>query len=237
MKTFKVAAVAIAFAFASFPASAAVIMNYSGTTGYDCTASGQCYAFAQADFKLPTYDYVGPVFNIGPLPGAPTPQRFTYRVVLSTPGQAFESVSKSYSDSYWIDYVFENGQFKPIGGNENLFWGIFESCYIESFCEPDGYAQGNQSIFQFGDGFINTTAEIASPQEADTGTVIIAFRGGVSAAAYLDPSQAGLPFTAQLFQFGAVPEPSTWVMLILGFGFCGARLRRRRRSTTHSHQA
>lgn len=229
MKVLRVAAVAIALAFGVVPASAAVIMNFSGTTGYDCTASGQCYAFAQADFKLPTFDYIGPSFNVGPLPTAPEPPHFNYRVVISTPGSAFETVSKAYWESYWIDYVFENGQFKVIGGNENYFDGNFEPCYFESSCQRDGYAQGNQSIFQFEDGLINYSDVIAAPHEGETGTVMFGFRGGVSAAAYLDPSQAGLPFTAQLFQFGAVPEPSSWVMMIGGFGFCGFMLRRARR--------
>lgn len=204
-------------------------MNYSGTTGYDCTASGQCYAFAFVDFLLPTFDLIGASYNVGPLPTAPQPPRYNYRVVISTPGPAFETVSKSYWDSYWIDYVFENGQFKAIGGNENFFFGSFEPCYMESTCEPDGYTQGNQSIFQFEDGLIKYSGDISDPQEGQDGMVMFGWRGGVSAAAYLDPSQAGLPFTAQLFQFAAVPEPSTWAMMILGFGLCGAALRRSRR--------
>ena len=35
-------------------------------------------------------------------------------------------------------------------------------------------------------------------------------------------------FRAEAVTLGAVPEPSTWMMLIAGFGFIGAALRGRR---------
>ena len=39
---------------------------------------------------------------------------------------------------------------------------------------------------------------------------------------YLDGQRVDIAFTA-----GAIPEPATWAMLIVGFGFVGATLRRR----------
>lgn len=49
---------------------------------------------------------------------------------------------------------------------------------------------------------------------------------GTGAATFVDTIGAG-PLIG-LSATGAVPEPSTWIMMILGFGFIGATMRRRR---------
>ena len=56
------------------------------------------------------------------------------------------------------------------------------------------------------------------------------FRSGSYAATFLgNTSEAG---TVTISAVGAVPEPATWAMMLLGFGVVGFALRRRRRQTT-----
>lgn len=227
MKAFRVAATVLALAFAPTMAGAAVLMNFSGTTGYDCALDGKCYATAQVDFNLPTFGYIQPTLEAGPLTGAPLPSRYTYRVVMTLPGAAWETVSSFHPNSDDWYYRYENGQLIPYSQNADHFV-FFSPCYSGGSCELSGYAQGNRATFQFGDGINIYSPFNDAYNEGDLANLLIGYTGGASLAAFLDPSQAGLPFTAQVFQFAAVPEPSTWAMLIVGFGMGGAMLRRRR---------
>ena len=53
---------------------------------------------------------------------------------------------------------------------------------------------------------------------------------GAAASAYVDDNATGPTFTNFAFRIvGTVPEPATWVMLILGFGMTGAMLRASRK--------
>lgn len=48
------------------------------------------------------------------------------------------------------------------------------------------------------------------------------------------PGTGGGTLTISQLQVGAVPEPSTWAMMILGFGFVAGAMRSQRRRTSES---
>lgn len=59
-----------------------------------------------------------------------------------------------------------------------------------------------------------------------TGTLNLA---GLTAQGLFDPTPASVWGAAAYIGTGAVPEPATWAMMLLGFGGVGVALRRRRK--------
>ena len=52
--------------------------------------------------------------------------------------------------------------------------------------------------------------------------------GPISATLYLDPALQAAGWTATFWSDSDVPEPAVWALMIVGFGFVGVGLRRRR---------
>ena len=71
-------------------------------------------------------------------------------------------------------------------------------------------------------GFSELRQILEIPVLAGTQTVVVKGTGG------LDGSYSGV---LSFSQSGAVPEPATWAMMILGFGAVGAGMRRRKKVT------
>lgn len=230
MKAFRVAAVAIGLAFASVPASAAVLLNIDSGAGLDCAFGDPCAASASFDFKFPTFQYVQPMFGAAPTGVVNLPPRFTYRIVITASEAPLQTVAWTYPNYHSTDYIYLNGKPTPFGGEDDHNTS-FANCTLTGPCTSYGYTHGNQSIFTFDDGLWVMDGISGGPYPDGTVTQLTAgWIGSVSVAAFFDPQYAGMPVNIQVFQFGAIPEPSTWAMLILGFGLSGAMLRRKRKT-------
>lgn len=87
---------------------------------------------------------------------------------------------------------------------------------VEAFL--DGNSLGLQEFFGDGNGLTAHLVDLTSFGSIDRIVVV-----GASA------DQAGFGYDDFTFNSGAVPEPSTWAMMLLGFGAVGFSLRRSRR--------
>ncbi|OYW47289.1 MAG: hypothetical protein B7Z33_01635 [Sphingomonadales bacterium 12-68-11] len=147
--------------------------------------------------------------------------------------------------------VFASGPTRTPSDNWNYYWSMTSSCFGENiYC-----GQGAAPYFQSGlnqpnaggvvDGWISTALVIPTGMSSIglRATLNVDCRGGsscdfghtgtfrfddlptglgFSSASGLLLSAVGVPPTT-----GAVPEPATWLMMILGFGFVGALMRQR----------
>jgi len=169
---------------------------------------------------------------------------------LSTPGLLITSVE--FYGGAPIDFVFGEGSAapyditNPAGGTRTILRGS-ESLIDENVGCTNGISYGLTS-FSPGDSFEFTV----DPEGGGCGTAVVDYRpflrsgdvtaavtfsngrtllGNVWAEELVDPQGADVAenqrFVLNLSQT-AVPEPASWAMLIAGFGFTGATLRRRR---------
>lgn len=107
----------------------------------------------------------------------------------------------------------------------------------------DGFNSGDQfSLADFGTGIGSTSAPIAGQ---DCGSDITACLGNaaiskgtfalgagnhsISGTTLLSPFGGGAGFFRVTERVGAVPEPATWALMLLGFGFIGFSMRSRRK--------
>ncbi len=78
--------------------------------------------------------------------------------------------------------------------------------------------------------FLGREAELTYLDEQPAGFVRSGMFGGVEPIGDVHPNEAGYAVIARQIQLAsAVPEPQTWLMMIVGLGFVGALLRRRDR--------
>ncbi len=100
--------------------------------------------------------------------------------------------------------AISNGTGQYLGRTESTFYGIGSGGLFDSYFGAQIY-----------------TGPTSAPSIFQSGT-FAAFFGN-------DPNQAG---SLTISAVGAVPEPATWAMMLLGFGAVGFALRRRRQTTT-----
>lgn len=149
--------------------------------------------------------------------------------------------------------AFATGPLRTPQDNWNYYWNMTSSCFGENiYC-----GQGAAPYFQSGlnqpnaggvvDGWISTALVIPTGTSSIglRATLNVDCRGGSScdfghtSTFRFDDLPTGLSFSSASGQLlsavgvppttGAVPEPATWLMMILGFGLVGAAMRRPRR--------
>jgi len=81
--------------------------------------------------------------------------------------------------------------------------------------------------------------DVGTPPAATVGGPPLGFPGGIgtvvppgTTAGPGDPGVSPPPAPGVDTPVAAIPEPATWAMMLIGFGICGAALRRRRRLIT-----
>lgn len=211
-------------------ASAATLL-YSGTALVK-GAGNQAYAFLDVGGDL-TSPGIPPHFSTYiPLVDPPidyisekTTKTFTLRVTTpSTP------ISAQFSNDvfYYRDFYSEteDGKIIRIPDSDNAGVGPMYGL-TPTFL-------GNLSTITF-DTSVTYIYDVGPPgyfPPIGGGQIFYSYPTWVQYYAELPVADLGKTFSFELFA-GTVPEPSTWVMMILGFGYCGAMIRRRR----SKHQA
>ena len=144
------------------------------------------------------------------------------------PGLSFTSTVGAISGGLFNDRVVRGGATTTfnIAGGTNAFGGLWNE-------QPGGFGQGldftitllNLSTVVLAtqlDGFSGQFFGFTSTDKFDTVLITAGNSGGVAETYNLDD-----------LRFGAgVPEPTTWALMLLGFGGLGLSLRRARREST-----
>ncbi len=122
---------------------------------------------------------------------------------------------------------FDKGSFGSISGSElvlslNAITNFLTYTYTAGPGDPSALYLG---IFQGGSGLNcaacnNTFQLFYDPNGFTTGTINLSTYFNNKGFSHVD-----------LFDTGAVPEPATWAMMLLGFGGIGMAMRRRRKAT------
>lgn len=155
-----------------------------------------------------------------------------------------------YVASYWVD-ASTTPNFVPDGETGFYFQGNDGSGYASPIVSASFSFNGNTWTFP-GSGNFGSAYDLSSagpPPTRDTGADLEGdglslyndFQtGGVGGSGQVnfpgnvpgEPFYAGLltPTSASVSQVAAVPEPSTWAMMMMGLGGLGWALRRRRAS-------
>ena len=152
------------------------------------------------------------VTGLGAIVVPPT-QSFSPGVIFSTAGS---------NDGY---YTFTTTQASTVvsssftnaaNGNTGLFSfttvGLYSGATPTAATLLESGTTGTTAGFQFA---------ALNPYTLAAGTYVVAYNGTVTGA----PAGVGSNFT---FSAGAVPEASTWAMMMIGFGMMGFGLRRRK---------
>lgn len=140
-------------------------------------------------------------------------------------------------------FSFISNEAITIGGNmlatgSNLLSGTYASGFLSG--SIDGTAgnlrgsTGSGSVINFTSDFLNFAPGSEFDFSIALTSVAAPFGQGGGTLANFDASAGGL-FSAEplpTIAVGAVPEPATWAMLILGFGMVGVSVRNRRRIGT-----
>jgi hypothetical protein len=131
---------------------------------------------------------------------------------ISATSGGLNNISIMSADSSLFDFIefnaFGGGSFD--GSLEVIATDQFGNTFTETFSE---FMNGENFVFAFSDA----EQDIASITINATGT------------GFVDLRQVRV---GQATPMGAVPEPGTWAMMLLGFGGMGVAMRRRRRTGT-----
>lgn len=120
-----------------------------------------------------------------------------------------------------------NGTFDPL---KAVFDGLMGTIRVDL----GDYPGGDEDllfleIFDIGDVSLGRVELLIGPDEPDFQTLTIK-AAGIKSVSFGSIGGGGSSVYADNFSFDtAVPEPSTWALMILGFGSAGAAMRRRRR--------
>ncbi|RAK69004.1 PEPxxWA-CTERM sorting domain-containing protein [Phenylobacterium kunshanense] len=102
-----------------------------------------------------------------------------------------------------------------------------------NFGDAGGDDDGAVTVAAYGAGgdFLGSASSLYGPGAAQGGSLILAFAGAryfiASTDAAQNPHSLGWDIGAVQAAGAAVPEPSAWALMILGFGAVGAAVRRR----------
>lgn len=175
--------------------------NVNGATGYNGTVSGVGATFTSSTDNL----NIAQVFSPGGIS------------VTSASPSAFDLDQLAFSLA--PGYTFTSAYFnlKP---DEGSFWPSITDSVTVHFSSGGSETVGLSSSFWGSDNWFGVTT---TGSETLTG---LTFTGGAGSDGWKSLSSLKLTgITA------AVPEPSTWLLMILGFGLVGGVMRRQQRQT------
>jgi hypothetical protein len=141
----------------------------------------------------------------------------SYFAILTT--KASISSNNSYVDAYYYSSILEDypgGYIENYGGSDGIN------------SQPISFIQsaGGYTAYFSGNSFQNTTGpSFASVHVGDFISTFVNNVSGVSFDLTFDDASIGDTYTFQVFET-AVPEPSVWALLVIGFFSLGIALRR-----------
>jgi hypothetical protein len=200
---------------------------YFSTDGSSPSKADMEYYFSQplllSDFSGGSYDWLRDPAGANPSTAiAPS-----YRLIVSTAGGAFGNlVYEPYNQPGGQPVTQGSWQTTTIDTLTSLFWATGNNFTIPS---PGGVGPSCQSCLH----------DLSDWSSSNAGAKVLGFSTGVGSGWSGGPfvgavDNIGFSFgeNTQIYNFevagGAVPEPTTWAMMIAGFGLAGAALRRRR---------
>jgi len=203
------------------------------------SASGSTFQTAYAASNFSTVPIGSQITAIGyRLDGGQTTQLnaisySTFQLQIGQSANAIGSLSNTFADNLGADTVLAINGLSIPGGSFADAPGINPNpFYILTFGTPYIYTGGDLLVTIREAG--NATPLSIDAVPAGGGTSTVAFVGDASATS----GESGINFfNAPVIQlvFGsasAVPEPSTWTMMLLGFAGIGLAIRRRRAAKT-----
>lgn len=216
------AAISVILGLSAVPASAAVIFSESGTVPWnwvsgDVESGEEWYVGLGWAYDIPI------LAPWGPFPDYKLPTPTTFRFVYTGP-TPYAFGAYTFPGYEYDEWKFVNGSWQKIWSEGDFYRLNGNSGCAYGGCPPGGLMVGNQVIWQVTFPDYHTVSN-----DGLYGAVWTSWVSAIDMGVTLPNSTIGLPYQFQIFAFSAVPEPSTWAMLILGFGACGAALRRRRR--------
>jgi hypothetical protein len=206
------------------PVAAAVLMASAAQAATFFTNAG---AFAAATTGLTTGDFVG----IAPPNGFVSAASYTVAgVTFDSSGTDFVIDPGLFGGTFYPGIPFYSGQFNPVttisfAGTTafGMTYGSYNAAGSSvSFTLSDGSvfatslpgALGTPAFFGFTSAVPITSLVVNNPGSGATPVFdVLSFATGTAGAG------------------AVVPEPQTWALLIVGFGFAGTALRRRRTAT------
>ncbi len=147
--------------------------------------------------------------------GGSTTGLYQGQVRIRASGTGFSLGSRLNDAFYLLNPVATDGGYYQLGFDTQPLTGFQPGRAIYNFVEGGRPAFSADNIYTF---VLNTGA--AAPTR---------LYFGVTDGIYSDN---GGSFNLEITQLGAVPEPATWAMLILGFGVIGGAMRQRRVRTS-----
>ena len=148
-------------------------------------------------------------------------------------------IANGSSNPYNVDYTPALRLLIQNGANrQELIWeGAYNNVYGPQTEQGIWYSSSANDLFYITGGSVNEGRTIADWASLLTGARVSGISVGVGSGAstgyhaFADNVTLATRGGSTTYNFelaGAVPEPSTWAMLILGFGVIGGALRRRR---------
>ncbi len=195
--------------------AAAALLSYSTAASSQTTIEGVASIVTLRTFDPGLVVYATPIpfgpFNLDLDPGTSAPSTFTTNILTIGTTERSVEMDDLYHFDIGLKFNFEDPLGTtggPITGETFGYYRLFSSCgLIAGGCgrvEWDG-----PMTFNFGNGG--------------------SFSLALSDAYFHTPGSAQVSGTFTLLSSpGAVPEPSTWVMMLLGFGAVGSAMRKRR---------
>ncbi len=232
MTIFRLSAALAAVAFSIVPAQAALVV-YSGfdagasAPGANAVAARNAFVLAVTGATLDTFESAAPAANTNGV---------------ARPGYVFSSVGFNFQAGTACTAALCGDNTTP-GGRIFAYSNAASATLTFNFTSPitsfGAYFGGLQTA---SNAIVFTSGGAQSIPLNPAAAGGFSFVGFSDTAASISSVTIDIPFDLisvddvmfKSVQIGAVPEPTTWAMMLVGFGFTGAMIRRRKVSVTYA---